>query len=348
MCSVGREFRSDIYFFLNVFFYFYFLIPSATVPPHQNHSYGSKVILPRRRGARPTNGGSSIGGNSDLSHLASDVASDMNWGPDVLAAGTYPDHVSDDLMAKSAELAPKRAEAVKNAMRHCWKGYKDHAWGFDELKPQSGRGQNNWGGMGVTLLDSLDTLWLMGMRDEFDDATSWIETHLNFNIGKTVSTFETTIRSLGGLLTAYDLSGKKLFLDKAIDLGRRLYRAFDTPSGIPVGQINLATGSGHNAAWTSSSSVLAEIGTLQVEFRYLAEVSGNPDMFTKVTKVFKTAREKNAMSDGLAPIYVSPQTGVFTTGRVTFGALGDSYYEYLLKCWIQGGMTEDWLRDMVI
>ena len=70
-------------------------------------------------------------------------------------------------------------------------------------------------------------------------------------------------------------------------------------------------------------------------------------MFTKVTKVFKTVREKNAMSDGLAPIYVSPQTGVFTTGRVTFGALGDSYYEYLLKCWIQGGMTEDWLRDMV-
>ena len=53
------------------------------------------------------------------------------------------------------------------------------------------------------------------------------------------------------------------------------------------------------------------------------------------------------MADGLAPIYVSPQSGKFTTGRVTFGALGDSWYEYLLKCWIQGGKTEDWLREMV-
>ena len=261
--------------------------------------------------------------------------------------GTYPDRVSEELMQASDVLSPKRAEAVKNAMRHCWNGYKQHAWGYDELKPQSGRGQNNWGGMGVTLLDSLDTLWLMGLRAEFDEATEWIESHLNFNIGKTVSVFETTIRSLGGLLTAYDLSGKKIFLDKAIDLGKRLFRAFDSPSGIPVGQINLATGAGHNAAWTSSSSILAEIGTLQVEFRYLAEVSGNPQMFTKSTQVFKTVKNNNAMSDGLAPIYVSPQSGRFTTGRVTFGALGDSWYEYLLKCWIQGGKTEDWLREMV-
>jgi len=309
--------------------------------------YKTKVILPRKRGARLANGGSSLGSNIDLSHLSSDIAADMNWGPDVLAAGTYPDRVSDELMAASDVLSKKRAEAVKNAMRHCWNGYKQHAWGYDELKPQSGRGQNNWGGMGVTLLDSLDTLWLMGMRDEFDEATEWIESHLNFNIGKTVSVFETTIRSLGGLLTAYDLSGKRIFLDKAVDLGRRLFRAFDSPSGIPVGQINLATGAGHNAAWTSSSSILAEIGTLQVEFRYLAEVSGNPEMFTKSTKVFKTVKDNNAMSDGLAPIYVSPQSGRFTTGRVTFGALGDSWYEYLLKCWIQGGKTEDWLREMV-
>ena len=370
---------------------------------YSTHDYKSRVILPQRRKARMSNGGSALN-NVDLSHLAADVAKDMNWGPSILAAGTYPDHVDEKFMKASALIAPKRAEAVKNAMRHCWNGYKQHAWGYDELKPQSGRGQNNWGGMGVTLLDSLDTLWLMGMHDEFDEATEWIKHHLNFNIGKTVSTFETTIRSLGGLLTAYDLSGKQIFLTKAMDLGKRLYRAFDTPSGIPVGQINLATGSGHNAAWTSSSSVLAEIGTLQVEFRYLAEVSGQPEMFKKVTKVFQTVKQNNrkaavnvyltkhctlhlyfsssnivlflscfchvfssssffflvlcffflllllfyqGMADGLAPIYVSPQSGKFTTGRVTFGALGDSWYEYLLKCWIQGGKTEDWLREMV-
>ena len=50
--------------------------------------YTSKLILPRKRGARPSNGGSSLG-NVDLSHLASDVAGDMNWGPAILAAGKY-------------------------------------------------------------------------------------------------------------------------------------------------------------------------------------------------------------------------------------------------------------------
>jgi mannosyl-oligosaccharide alpha-1,2-mannosidase len=314
------------------------------------HHTAATVLLPTLGGGLGGPGGDSELASSlnaaDLAHLSTDVAASMNWSPKELAAGTYPDHVSEVLMTASADVSRKRALAVKAAMQHSWNGYKRRAWGFDELKPQSGRGQNNWGGMGVTLLDSLDTLWLMGMKAEFAEAAEWCATKLNFNIGRTVSTFETTIRSLGGLLSAYDMSGNKMFLDKALDLGRRLYKAFNTPSGIPVGQVNLQTGAGHNAAWTSSASVLSEIGTLQVEFRYLAEVTGNQEMFNKVTKVFETVRKNNAMSDGLAPIYVSPQTGRFTTSRVTFGALGDSWYEYLLKCWLQGGKTEAWLRDM--
>ena len=59
-------------------------------------------------------------------------------------------------------------------MIHTWKGYEDKAWGADELKPRSGRPQNNWGGMGMTLLDSLDVLWIMGMKDEFKRARDWV------------------------------------------------------------------------------------------------------------------------------------------------------------------------------
>jgi hypothetical protein len=55
-------------------------------------------------------------------------------------------------------------------MKHAWKGYKTYAWGRDELKPLSKSGTDPWGGMGVTLVDSLDTLWIMGMKDEFKDA----------------------------------------------------------------------------------------------------------------------------------------------------------------------------------
>lgn len=59
-------------------------------------------------------------------------------------------------------------------MIHTWKGYEDKAWGADELKPRSGRPQNNWGGMGMTLLDSLDVLWIMGMKEEFKRARDWV------------------------------------------------------------------------------------------------------------------------------------------------------------------------------
>ena len=53
------------------------------------------------------------------------------------------------------------------SMRFIWRNYHEYAWGRDELKPISRRGHDNWGGMGVTLVDSLDTLWLMGLKEEF-------------------------------------------------------------------------------------------------------------------------------------------------------------------------------------
>ena len=58
----------------------------------------------------------------------------------------------------------ERAALVKAAMVHAWGGYKERAWGKDTLLPRSGGSENQWGAMGMTLLDSLDTLWIMGMR----------------------------------------------------------------------------------------------------------------------------------------------------------------------------------------
>merc|ERR1711871_641094 len=192
----------------------------------------------------------------------------MNFDAVILASGVYSDEVKDDVRNSLVEKSRSRAQAVKAAMQHCWSNYKSRAWGMDELKPVSGRGDNNWGGMGMTLLDSLDTLWVMGMREEFDEAQEWVQKSLSFNKNRMVSTFETTIRALGGLLSAYDLSEESIFLEKAKDLGARLFKAFSTPSGLPNGQINLATGSSSNAGWTGSAAILAEIGTLQLEFRY--------------------------------------------------------------------------------
>lgn len=57
-----------------------------------------------------------------------------------------------------------RLEAVRDAFRHAWKGYKDHAWGRDELKPIS-KSFGEWFGLGLTLIDSLDTMWILGLKE---------------------------------------------------------------------------------------------------------------------------------------------------------------------------------------
>ena len=68
------------------------------------------------------------------------------------------------------------------------------------------------------MIDSLDTMLVMNLKDEFSEAKQWVEENLQFNINKDVNLFETTIRVLGGLLSTYHLSGEKVFLDKARDL----------------------------------------------------------------------------------------------------------------------------------
>jgi len=159
-----------------------------------------------------------------------------------------------------------------------------------------------------------------------------------------VSVFETTIRELGGLLSAYDLSGERVFLDKAKELGNKLAPAFGTPSGIAHGMVNMQSGQA-SGGWSGSSAILSEFGTLQIEFRNLAKYSQQPKFEEMSMKGMKFIHGKMP-SNGLFPIKVDINTGRFTENTVTFGALGDSFYEYLLKVWLQGGRKENWLRDM--
>jgi hypothetical protein len=176
-------------------------------------------------------------------------------------------NVEDDAKAKS------RSEQVKNAMKHSWNGYKQKAWGFDEMMPTSGRGRNRWGSMGMTIVDSLDTLWLMGMKDEFEDAKNWVTKTLDFGIGSAhggLSMFETTIRALGGLLAAFELSKDTVFLDKAHQLGDGLFSAFSTKTGIAAAHVTYGSHGGGGGGGTT----IAEAGTLQLEFTYLSDQVG--------------------------------------------------------------------------
>lgn len=202
--------------------------------------------------------------------------------------GDSPFNITTNMIQYSDALARERRDSIKEAMRHSWEGYRACAFGKDEVAPQTCEGKDKpMYGISTTLVDSLDTLWLMDMKDEFYEARDWIRDNLQHDYDRSVSVFENTIRSLGGLLSAYDWSGDKMFLEKAVDIGDRLFKAFDSPTGIPFSFVNLKTGKGENANWNRIGTSIAQAGTLQVEFRFLSKVTGNKTYAEKAEAVFE-------------------------------------------------------------
>ena len=57
-----------------------------------------------------------------------------------------------------------RMGQIKAAMSFAWNNYKEHAWGADELKPVSGEKAQAWGDIAVSMVDALDTLWIMDLK----------------------------------------------------------------------------------------------------------------------------------------------------------------------------------------
>ena len=134
-------------------------------------------------------------------------------------------------------IREERLGAIKGEFLHAWTGYRENAWLNDELMPVSGKSKNPFCGWAATLVDSLDTLWIMGMKEDFENALKAVETiDFTTSIRNDIPLFETVIRYLGGLLAAYDVSGGTytVLLDKAVELADILMGAFDTPNRMPV------------------------------------------------------------------------------------------------------------------
>ena len=136
--------------------------------------------------------------------------------------------------AKAARL--ERLVAIKGAFEHSWNNYREHAWGHDEVSPVSGGHRDPFNGWGATLVDALDTLWIMGLEEDFKAALEAVE-EIDFttSLRADIPLFESTIRYLGGLLGAYDISGGKHkgLINKAVELAEVLMGAFDTPNRMP-------------------------------------------------------------------------------------------------------------------
>lgn len=256
-----------------------------------------------------------------------------------------------------------RQQNVKKAFIHAWSGYKKYAMGFDELMPLSHRGVDGLGGLGATIVDALDTAMIMGADEVVTEAGSWIETHLSHRIKEKgqVNLFETTIRVLGGLLSAYHLSGGEqgmnsthmgpksiVYLETAKQLADLLLSAFtSSPTPIPFSDVVLRDHSAHPAPDGQSST--SEVSTLQLEFNYLSTVSGDPKYGVEAMKVLEHLKTLPKV-EGLVPIYISPHSGEFIGENIRLGSRGDSYYEYLIKVWLQQGAERDgnfkYLYDM--
>uniref|UniRef100_A0A7I4KJW6 alpha-1,2-Mannosidase n=1 Tax=Brugia malayi TaxID=6279 RepID=A0A7I4KJW6_BRUMA len=238
-----------------------------------------------------------------------------------------------------------KQKAVVEAFKHAWKGYKKYAWGHDHLKPVT-KSYNDWFGLGLTIVDSLSTAIIMGLNDEFKEGRKWVAESLSFEKNRFVSFFETTIRVLGGLLSAYHLSGDQMFVHRAEDLGSRLAAAYATSSPIPYSDVSLTNREGRQPSWNTYCS-LSEVTSVQLELRDLSRVTNNN---TYEMLAFRTSehihKEGCREYDGLCSMFISPVTGRFKEQMIiTMGARADSYYEYLLKQWLQTGKTIDWLKD---
>ncbi|KAI6205433.1 hypothetical protein M3Y94_00791500 [Aphelenchoides besseyi] len=234
-----------------------------------------------------------------------------------------------------------RQRAVRNAFKHAWTGYKKYAWGHDHLKPIS-KSSSEWMGCGLTIVDSLDTMILMDLKDEFNDARKWVVEKLTFDVDNFVNLFETTIRVLGGLLSAFHLTSDETFKWKALDIGNRLIGALSSQTAIPFSDVNLKTLEGKEPGGESS---LSEVTSIQLEFRDLTRITGNQTFEKSAFRISEHIHELGCSNhDGLCEMFLSPTTGNFRKATtITFGARADSYYEYLLKQYLQTGKTIPWL-----
>ncbi|KAG5718272.1 Mannosyl-oligosaccharide 1,2-alpha-mannosidase MNS3, partial [Termitomyces sp. T112] len=260
--------------------------------------------------------------------------------------GSHPIVHSGSAIHLPADI-PKR-DAVVDAFKHAWLAYERDAMGDDEYHPISHKGSNltNAGGIGYTVIDSIDTILLMGLTMEYARARAWVTDRLSFKRDGDFNTFETTIRVLGGLLSAYHLSNEDpLYLERAVELADRILPAFETHLGLPLPMVNLGKRQGVFDKDLRGLVSTAEVATLQLEFRYLSHLTDDDVYWRRVENVMRII--KNArLPHGLASIYMSLFDGQYVTSAIRLGSRGDSYYEYLLKQYIQTNGTEFVYRDM--
>ncbi|KZT58231.1 glycoside hydrolase family 47 protein [Calocera cornea HHB12733] len=235
-----------------------------------------------------------------------------------------------------------RAEEVKRAFVEAFEDYRTFAWGHDEVAPMTQRYSDTRNGWGATIVDSLSTMIVMGLDDLFESTLPFIAS-IDFTRPKTpgtVSVFETIIRYVGGLLSAYELSGAKhqVLVDQAEVLGHKLALAWtegrgNGSDGKEPGRTNMPY------TWmdfeTDKPAVgvvgLATAGTNILEFRSLSRHTSNRTFLALAERAMGAVMGTTQFRPGLYGEMYNPQTDLVVSDKVSFGPNSDSFYEYLIK-----------------
>lgn len=224
-----------------------------------------------------------------------------------------------------------QAADVRAEFQWAWQGYVAKAWGKDEINPVSGTATSFFikgHDLGLSLVEALDTLWIMGLDAEFQAGVDWVKQSLDFDVDGEVQVFETNIRLVGGLLAAHLACGDPVLLAKAKDLADRLLKAFDaSPHGLPWRYVNLRTG-----AVRDPETNLAEIGTYITEFGVLGRLTGEKRYFDIAKRAMKHALDRRSKL-GLMAANIDARTGEFNSRRASIDVYADSFYEYLWDAW---------------
>lgn len=230
-------------------------------------------------------------------------------------------------------------DRIKSMFYHAYNSYLENAYPYDELRPLTCDGQDTWGSFSLTLIDALDTLLILGNHTEFQRVATLLQNTVDFDTDVNASVFETNIRVVGGLLSAHLLSkraGMEVevgwpcsgpLLRMAEDAARKLLPAFQTPTGMPYGTVNLLKGV--NPTETPVTCT-AGVGTFILEFSTLSRLTGDP-VFENVARKAIRALWKTRSNIGLVGNHIDVITSKWVAQDAGIGAGVDSYFEYLVK-----------------
>eukprot|EP00095_Tigriopus_kingsejongensis_P009960 maker-scaffold17_size721972-snap-gene-1.25 protein:Tk09960 transcript:maker-scaffold17_size721972-snap-gene-1.25-mRNA-1 annotation:"er degradation-enhancing alpha-mannosidase-like 3" len=263
----------------------------------------------------------------------------------------------NDYVMSNEERRQLRDES-RDMFYHAYNAYLENAFPADELMPLSCRGRfrgvepdrgdidDALGNFSLTLVDSLDTILIMGDIAEFEHGVKLVIEHVSFDHDIVVSVFETNIRIVGGLLASHVLTEfvqnrygemswyKGELLNMALDIGYRLLPAFNSSTGLPHPRVNLRYGIKSNKIRHVGETCTACAGTMILEFAALSRLTGEPIFEEKASRAMDVLWSARNRMSNLVGNVLNINTGDWVRRDSGIGAGIDSYYEYVAKAYV--------------